>query len=102
MPVDTNVEDPLRKDNYYSYLMKQPGWGIVLAGSISLVVSLLLAFRTDTAYSEYIDDNSDKQRKAKNMKLLLAFAIAIKHHLRSEPGTHWPDLEDLIPEEFQK
>lgn len=53
----------------------------------------------------HVDDfgiSDDKQEKAENMKLLLAFAIAIKHHLRSEPGTHWPDLEDLIPEKFQK
>ncbi|CAG8517427.1 6505_t:CDS:10, partial [Scutellospora calospora] len=99
-----------------------------LTGSIALVVGLLLAFRTNNAYDRYnegrklfssmctyvrnctrtiwigvVEKNvEDRQKKVEHIKLLLAFVVAVKHHLRLEFGTHWGDLNDLLlPEDFQ-
>lgn len=46
-------------------------------------------------------DEGDRQEKERNVKLLLAFAIAVKHHLRLEFGIDWYDLNDLLPEGLQ-
>jgi len=98
-----------------------------IIGSISVVVGLLLAFRTNNAYDRYYEgrklftnmcthirnatrmiwagvvetDKSSREEKIKNIKLLLAFAVSIKHHLRLEFGTDWFDLQDLLPDGFQ-
>ncbi|CAJ0867365.1 3499_t:CDS:2 [Entrophospora sp. SA101] len=100
-----------------------------IIGSVSVVVGLLLAFRTNNAYDRYYegrklftnmcthirnatrilwvgvvernDNGQDHKEKVKNIKLLLAFAVATKHHLRLEFGTEWFDLQDLLPEGFQ-
>jgi len=98
-----------------------------LVGTVAVVVGLLLAFRTNNAYDRYYEgrklfvsmctdirnatrniwvgvrevDEGDRQEKEKNVKLLLAFAIAVKHHLRLEFGIDWYDLKDLLPEGLQ-
>ncbi|RGB25244.1 Bestrophin, RFP-TM, chloride channel-domain-containing protein [Rhizophagus diaphanus] len=98
-----------------------------LVGTVAVVVGLLLAFRTNNAYDRYYEgrklfvsmctdirnatrniwvgvrevDEGDRQEKERNVKLLLAFAIAVKHHLRLEFGIDWYDLNDLLPEGLQ-
>ncbi|CAG8591331.1 23751_t:CDS:10 [Dentiscutata erythropus] len=98
-----------------------------LTGSIAVVVGLLLAFRTNNAYDRYNEgrkifscmcthirnstrtlwigieerDPVDHRNKEIHIRLLLAYVVAVKHHVRLEFGTHWPDLEDLLPEGFQ-
>jgi len=98
-----------------------------LVGSVAVVVGLLLAFRTNNAYDRYYEgrklfgsmcteirncarniwvgvkeaNDNDLQEKIKHVKLLLAFAVAVKHHLRLEFGIDWYDLKDLLPEGLQ-
>jgi putative membrane protein len=98
-----------------------------LVGTVAVVVGLLLAFRTNNAYDRYYEgrklfgsmctdirnatrniwvgvrevDEGDRQEKERNVRLLLAFAIAVKHHLRLEFGIDWYDLKDLLPEGLQ-
>ncbi|CAG8461946.1 10450_t:CDS:10 [Cetraspora pellucida] len=77
-----------------------------LTGSIAVVVALLLGFRTNNAYDRYNEgvvehDKRDHVLKEINIKLLLAYVVAVKHHVRLEFGTQWPDLDDLLPNGFQ-
>jgi len=98
-----------------------------LVGSVAVVVGLLLAFRTNNAYDRYYEgrklfgsmcteirnctrsiwvgvreaNEADRQEKEKNVKLLLAYAISVKHHLRLEFGIDWSDLTPYIPEGLQ-
>jgi putative membrane protein len=98
-----------------------------LIGSVAVVVGLLLAFRTNNAYDRYYEgrklfssmctqirncaravwigieesNDTDRAQKEQCLKLLLAYAVSTKHHLRLEFGTHWFDLEDLLPDGFQ-
>jgi putative membrane protein len=41
---------------------------------------------------------TDEKRKV--IRLIVAFVIATKHHLRGEGGVHYPDLESLLPSEM--
>ncbi|KAJ1568480.1 hypothetical protein HK096_006356 [Nowakowskiella sp. JEL0078] len=84
-----------------------------LATILSIVVGLLLVFRTDTAYNRFWDGrnlwstlttdlgniatNIDKTRKVIALKHCIAFAYAVKHHLRSEYGIHYPDYHNILP-----
>ncbi|MEB3312332.1 MAG: bestrophin family ion channel [Snowella sp.] len=112
-------------------LLDRRGWNlsISLRDSIvpSIVLGLLLVFRTNTAYERFWEgrkawgtlintvrnlsrsiwisveepDPADCQQKIIILRLLVAFAIATKLHLRSE--TINPELADLIPpENYQK
>ncbi|KAM3578608.1 hypothetical protein VKS41_008992 [Umbelopsis sp. WA50703] len=91
--------------------------------SLSVVLGLLLAFRANTSYArfyegrqlwEQITSNSrnlarliwcsipertqnDHLEKMRCMKLLLAFSVATKHHIRKEMGCNYYDLEHLLP-----
>ncbi|KAG2180149.1 hypothetical protein INT43_003937 [Umbelopsis isabellina] len=91
--------------------------------SLSVVLGLLLAFRANTSYArfyegrqlwEQITSNSrnlarliwcsipertqnDHLEKMRCMKLLLAFSVATKHHIRKEMGCDYYDLEHLLP-----
>ncbi|EPE09103.1 hypothetical protein F503_06879 [Ophiostoma piceae UAMH 11346] len=89
------------------------------------VVSLTLSFRSSTAYERYAegrrywaqlintsnclgrvfwvhakerDDERDRDVLAKltALKLIVAFAVALKHKLRFEPYTDYPDLDGLV------
>ncbi|CAG8732645.1 6110_t:CDS:2, partial [Ambispora leptoticha] len=100
---------------------------IDLVGSVAVVVGLLLAFRTNNAYDRYYEgrklftnmctqvrncartlwvgvveqSDQDHRDKEQTIKLLLAYVVAVKHHLRLEFGTRWNDLSDLLPPGFQ-
>ncbi|KAF8579457.1 hypothetical protein K439DRAFT_1654555 [Ramaria rubella] len=43
-----------------------------------------------------------KQQKIRALKLLLSYAFAVKHHLRGEDGTDWPDYKDVLPSSFAR
>ncbi|KAF9274177.1 hypothetical protein BGZ68_000894 [Mortierella alpina] len=47
---------------------------------------------------EPLEDDHDKILV---IRLLLAFAVSVKHHLRQEFGVKYPDLENLLPEGFE-
>ncbi|CAG8664775.1 22107_t:CDS:10 [Cetraspora pellucida] len=99
-----------------------------LTASVSVVVALLLAFRTNNSYNQYnegrrlfnsmctvirnctrtlwigVKERNDQDRieKSNYIRLLLGYVVAVKHHIRFEFGIHWPDLQDLLPDGFQK
>ena len=95
-----------------------------ILGSIipNIVLGLLLVFRTNTAYERFWEGRKawgtlvvnirnlsrlmqistncpeeEKQQREKSIKLLTAFAIATKLHLRSEAIEQ--DLDEILPEE---
>ena len=43
-----------------------------------------------------------KHQKKRTLQLLLAYAYAVKHHLRGEDGTDWPDYKDVLPASFAR
>jgi len=89
---------------------------------IGLVTSLILAFRTNTAYDRFWEGRrvwssmvvairnsvrfiwvaakgrtlKDLTEKRSAMQLLVAYAVASKHYLREEYGVHYDDLIPLI------
>lgn len=108
---------------YLKLPIEWPVFGIVP----NLVIGLLLVFRTNTAYERFwegrklwgnlvntvrnlarqiwvtIDERTpaDADEKIATLRLLVAFAVATKLHLRQEPLNQ--ELEQLIsPERFQK
>ncbi|ORX56988.1 UPF0187-domain-containing protein [Hesseltinella vesiculosa] len=94
--------------------------------SVSVALGLLLAFRVNTAYERYNngrcliqtvtatirnlsrqiwinvpeDTPADHLQKMRCVKLLLAFFVATKHHLRREYGTDFYDLQELLPKDW--
>ncbi|PWZ03572.1 UPF0187-domain-containing protein [Testicularia cyperi] len=40
------------------------------------------------------------ERKRKAMRLIAAYLVACKHHLRQETGTDWPDYRGILPVEW--
>lgn len=94
--------------------------------TISVTLGLLLAFRVNTAYDRYTEgrrlfqtvtttirnlarliwlnvpekNERDHVEKMRCVKLLLAFAVATKRHLRAEYGTDYPDLKSLLPNDW--
>lgn len=94
-----------------------------LVPALSVVLGLLLAFRANTSYARYYEGRqlwetlisnarnlarlvwvsipertqNDHLEKMRCMKLLLAFAVSTKHHLRREFGCDYYDLEHLLP-----
>lgn len=103
--------------DYFKLPVSQPILGTVIP---SIVLGLLLVFRTNTAYDRFwegrkcwgslinnvrnlarqiwinVEENAieDKQQKILNMRLLVAFAVAAKLHLRNEPVNR--ELEELM------
>ena len=103
--------------NYFKLPVSQPILESVIP---SIVLGLLLVFRTNTAYDRYwegrkcwgslvnnvrnlsrqiwinIEENlaEDKQQKILNLHLSVAFAVAAKLHLRGEPINR--ELEELM------
>ncbi|KAI8334386.1 Bestrophin, RFP-TM, chloride channel-domain-containing protein [Chlamydoabsidia padenii] len=95
-------------------------------GSVSVALGLLLAFRVNTAYERYNNGRvliqtvtatirnlsrqiwinvpektqQDHIQKMRCIKLLLAFFVATKHHLRHEYGTDYYDLQELLPKDW--
>ncbi|KAF9920640.1 hypothetical protein BGZ67_001100, partial [Mortierella alpina] len=89
---------------------------------MGMVVSLLLVFRTNTAYDRYWEgrrlwsqmtlsirnltrsiwvcvaetETRDLLEKKSAINLLVAFAFATKHYLREEYGYNYDDMIDLL------
>ncbi|MGM3306644.1 bestrophin family protein [Anabaena sp. WFMT] len=104
--------------HYFKVPVSQPILGSVVP---SIVLGLLLVFRTNTAYERFwegrklwgsivntvrnlarqiwvsVDEISveDKDHKIDTLNLLVAFAVSTKLHLRSEPIDN--ELEELMP-----
>ncbi|KAF9351669.1 hypothetical protein BGX26_010364 [Mortierella sp. AD094] len=63
--------------------------------------------RTDNVSNStliYIDEPEqleDEHEKVLVIRLLLAYAVAVKHHLRQEFGVRYYDLERLLPEGYE-
>ncbi|KAH8548850.1 Bestrophin, RFP-TM, chloride channel-domain-containing protein [Umbelopsis sp. PMI_123] len=94
--------------------------------AISVTLGLLLAFRVNTAYDRYtegrrlfqtvtttirnlarliwlnVPEKNEREHveKMRCVKLLLAFAVATKRHLRSEYGIDYLDLKSLLPDDW--
>ncbi len=113
---------------FFISILHQYGFSVslpVLSGVVpSIVLGLLLVFRTNTAYERFwegrklwgtlvntvrnlarqiwgaIEEREPEDRKAKvaALRLLVAFAVAVKLHLRSEPVNS--ELEALMPKEW--
>ncbi|ORX83203.1 UPF0187-domain-containing protein [Basidiobolus meristosporus CBS 931.73] len=92
---------------------------------LSMVTGLLLAFRLNNAYERYASGRIqwstltttirnftrmiwfftpqgaptpvDSTIKSTLMRMLVGFAVAVKHHLRQESGLDHPDLQSLLP-----
>lgn len=43
-----------------------------------------------------------REEKIRAMNLVTAFLVGVKHHLRSEPGSHHPDFDGLLPDYFSR
>ncbi|ODQ52351.1 UPF0187-domain-containing protein [Saitoella complicata NRRL Y-17804] len=95
----------------------------VLISVLGFIVGLCLSFRTSAAYERWSEGRkqwtaiqtltrtltrliwvcveeettTDILEKKSAINLLLAFAVATKHHLREERGTDYEDLRDLVP-----
>ncbi|TAE61210.1 MAG: hypothetical protein EAZ76_09085 [Nostocales cyanobacterium] len=104
--------------HYFELPVSQPILGTVIP---SIVLGLLLVFRTNTAYERFWEGRKiwgsivntvrnlarqiwvsveeiaidDKENKIKALKLLLAFAVATKLHLRGEPINE--ELAEIVP-----
>ncbi|GAA5923265.1 hypothetical protein JCM1841_005690 [Sporobolomyces salmonicolor] len=52
------------------------------------------------AESEDIESGKDLEDKIKALRLMVAFVVATKHHVRGEYGTEWPDLSSTLPPRF--
>ncbi|KAJ6446745.1 arginine permease [Purpureocillium lavendulum] len=109
-----------------SQLVHDLGINSVLLTVLGFVVGLGLSFRNSTAYERYAegrkywasvvqssqilgrvfwihaaerDDQDPREqmlRKLSAMNLIVAFAVSLKHSLRFEPYTAYPDLQHLI------
>ncbi|KAJ3053557.1 hypothetical protein HK097_003986 [Rhizophlyctis rosea] len=109
-------------------LNKSAGWTWFLVSNqlvtiLGVVMSLLLVFRTNTAYDRYwegrrtwstlltqvrnmarltwlgVQSNGEHdvfEQKKGCLSLLLAFVVATKHYLRNEEGHNWDDLRHLL------
>ncbi|ORZ20683.1 Bestrophin, RFP-TM, chloride channel-domain-containing protein [Absidia repens] len=110
----------------YEYFDLEVTIPISVLGSVSVALGLLLAFRVNTAYERYnngrcliqtvtatirnlsrqiwinVPENTqqDHIQKMRCIKLLLAFFVATKHHLRHEYGTDYYDLQELLPKDW--
>ncbi|KAJ2029436.1 hypothetical protein IWW57_001717 [Coemansia sp. S610] len=113
-----------------AYLIQNhPGLAInmTVLSLVSIVLSLLLVFRTNSAYDRFwegrrtwqeikvtsrnlirslwvgVAENSieDSVHKRQAMKNIAAFAISVKHYLRDEDGTEHADYDGLLSPEFR-
>ncbi|KAI9262345.1 Bestrophin, RFP-TM, chloride channel-domain-containing protein [Phascolomyces articulosus] len=103
------------------------GIPVSVLSTVSVALGMLLAFRVNTAYDRYNEGrkliqtvmatirnltrqvwinipeqtHEDHLEKMRCVKLLLAFIVATKHHLRGEYGTDYDDLKALLPPGWQ-
>ncbi|CDZ97725.1 Bestrophin/UPF0187 [Phaffia rhodozyma] len=105
------------------------GVGAALGGFLSVVTGLMLSLRSESSTSRWKEGRilwdsvstiirtfirnvslglapresltSEQCEKAEDlMGLIVAFPIALKHHLRGEKGVSYPDLEGLLPQAY--
>ncbi|KAJ1917021.1 hypothetical protein H4219_003430 [Mycoemilia scoparia] len=93
---------------------------------ISVVLGLLLVFRSNTAYDRYYEGRklwtdiknqsriltrnlcigvknvgpNDEKLKREAIRYILAYVVAVKHYLRGEKGTNYLDFQGLLPATF--
>ncbi|KAJ2448338.1 hypothetical protein GGF42_005141 [Coemansia sp. RSA 2424] len=113
-----------------AFLVREyPGLTINIAvlSLVSLVLSLLLVFRTNSAYDRFWEGRrtwqdlkvsskslirslwvgvaemsiEDSVHKRQAMKNIAAFAISVKHYLRGEDGIEYADYDGLLSPEFR-
>ncbi|KAH8919132.1 UPF0187-domain-containing protein [Atractiella rhizophila] len=50
------------------------------------------------------EEEKDEERafKKRTIRLLVAFVVAVKHHVRGEFGLDWEDLKSVLPPKFEK
>ena len=98
------------------------GINTAIISVLNLVIGLLLVFRTNTAYDRFYEgrilwttllanvrnlsryfwvgikahNDHDYLLKENACKLLMAFAISVKHYLRQEYGCDWEGISQLI------
>ncbi|KAJ2472280.1 hypothetical protein EV174_005849, partial [Coemansia sp. RSA 2320] len=110
-------------------IQAHPGlaFNISVLSLVSLVLSLLLVFRTNSAYDRFwegrkiwqdikvnsrnlirslwvgVQENSieDSVQKRQALKNIAAFAISVKHYLRDEDGIECADYDGLLSPEFR-
>ncbi|GAA5830841.1 hypothetical protein JCM5353_000585 [Sporobolomyces roseus] len=56
----------------------------------------------DLTAKEMGERDKDLEDKKKCLRLLVAFVVSAKHHLRGEYGTDWDDLEVILPHKFKE
>ncbi|BGP45556.1 hypothetical protein JCM10450v2_001375 [Rhodotorula kratochvilovae] len=44
----------------------------------------------------------DHEDKVKVLRMMVAFVVATKHHVRGEYGMEWPDLDPILPTKFKQ
>ncbi|KAJ1664363.1 hypothetical protein IW140_004130 [Coemansia sp. RSA 1813] len=107
----------------YEYLAIQ----MAVMTTVSLVLSMLLVFRTNSAYDRYWEGRKtwqdikvtsrnlirsfwccimeqsadDSARKRQALKDIAAFVISVKHYLRGEDGIEQADYDGLLSTEFR-
>ncbi|KAF9949969.1 hypothetical protein BGZ70_001566 [Mortierella alpina] len=73
--------------------------------STTSTVSTVTTSRTENAFSATLIDIDvhleGDYEKILVIRLLLAFAVSVKHQLRQEFGVKWYDLEELLPAGFE-
>ncbi|KAG2224545.1 hypothetical protein INT45_004390, partial [Circinella minor] len=100
---------------------------VSVLSTVSVALGMLLAFRVNTAYDRFNEGrkliqtvmatvrnltrqiwinvpertHGDHLEKMRCVKLLLAFMVATKHHLRGEYGADYDDLKELLPPGWQ-
>ncbi|KAF9142422.1 hypothetical protein BG015_000900 [Linnemannia schmuckeri] len=106
----------------HKYSAWKMNYSLSLVSVMGMVVSLLLVFRTNTAYDRYWEgrrlwsqmtlcirnltraiwvcvsetETRDVLEKKSAINLLVAFAFATKHYLREEYGYEYEDMVDLL------
>jgi putative membrane protein len=95
---------------------------LLLVPSLSVVIGLLLVFRTNNAYDRYyegrklwttirssvrnlsrtisfipVETQQDVEEKVDALKLLVAFAVSVKDYLRDESDKYHQLIDDILP-----
>ncbi|CAG8468363.1 8033_t:CDS:2 [Racocetra fulgida] len=123
MPVDTKMKNPREYRDLWKHITHRRGWGypdvLDVQGSVFWNIVPLLVFtalwtvfivvlymclevKAIAVSSNLKRNEQDRLEKETCIKLLLGYVVAVKHHIRFEFGIRWKDLDDLLPEGFQK
>jgi hypothetical protein len=55
---------------------------------------------TVTASADLGESRKVREEKIGGLRLIAAYVVAVKHHLRAEPGIDYPDFDGLLPGYF--